>query len=58
MRNLPDLPFEWANNPWMEPGSLPASLAPQGATLNPEMGDDTGDEGAAADDQIIDDDED
>ncbi|MDQ1426623.1 MAG: hypothetical protein QOK39_99, partial [Acidimicrobiaceae bacterium] len=36
MKNLADLPFEWANQPWMEPGSLPAGLAPAGATVNPE----------------------
>jgi hypothetical protein len=36
MAGLPDLPYEWANQPWMEPGSLPANLAPQGATLNPD----------------------
>jgi HK97 family phage portal protein len=36
MSGLPDLPFEWANQPWMEPGSLPAGLAPQGATISPE----------------------
>lgn len=33
---LPDLDFEWADQPWMEPGSLPAGLAPQGATVNPD----------------------
>jgi len=38
--------------------SLPASLAPKGATLNPEMGDDADDEGESADDQDTDDDED
>jgi hypothetical protein len=36
MSRLPDLPFEWADQPWMEPGSLPAGLAPQGATVNPD----------------------
>lgn len=38
MSSLPDLPFEWADQPWMEPGSLPAGLAPQGATVNPDNG--------------------
>ncbi len=37
---------------------LPASLAPKGATLNPETADDADNQGAAADDQDIDDDED
>ncbi|MCU4184016.1 phage portal protein [Acidiferrimicrobium sp. IK] len=36
MVGQPDLEFEWANQPWMEPGSLPAGLAPQGATINPD----------------------
>lgn len=36
MSRLPDLPFEWANQPWMEPGSLPAGLAPKGATIAPD----------------------
>lgn len=39
MAGMPDLDFEWADQPWMEPGSLPAGLAPQGATVNPEGGD-------------------
>jgi HK97 family phage portal protein len=38
MSGLADLDFEWANQPWMEPGSLPAGLAPQGATVNPDSG--------------------
>lgn len=36
MSGLPHLDFEWADQPWMEPGSLPANLAPQGASLNPD----------------------
>jgi HK97 family phage portal protein len=36
MVGLADLEGEWANQPWMGPGSLPAGLAPQGATLNPD----------------------
>lgn len=44
MSKLPDLPFEWADQPWMEPGSLPAGLAPQGATVNPDGADETGDD--------------
>lgn len=40
MARLPDLEFEWADQPWMEPGSLPAGLAPQGATVNPDGGED------------------
>jgi HK97 family phage portal protein len=42
MMRLEDLDFEWANQPWMEPGSLPAGLAPQGATISPDSG--TGEE--------------
>jgi HK97 family phage portal protein len=34
MAGLPDLAFEWADQPWMVPGSLPANLAPQGATVS------------------------
>jgi HK97 family phage portal protein len=37
--------YEWANQPWMEPGSLPAGLAPQGATVNPEGSEGDGDDG-------------
>jgi HK97 family phage portal protein len=36
MAGLPDLDFEWANQPWAVPGSLPMGLAPQGAEINPD----------------------
>lgn len=36
MSGLHDLDYDWANQPWMEPGSLPAGLAPQGAMVSPE----------------------
>jgi HK97 family phage portal protein len=39
MAGLPDLAQDWADQPWMEPGSLPASLAPQGATISPDGAD-------------------
>jgi hypothetical protein len=32
---LEDLEFDWADQPWMEPGSLPASLAPQRGDVEP-----------------------
>ena len=57
MAGLPDLPFEWANQPWMEPGSMPAGLAPQGATVNPEVDPDD-DQALPDDDEVEDDDED
>lgn len=36
MVGLHDLEFDWANVPWMEPGSLPAHLAPAGVTVSPD----------------------
>lgn len=36
MVGLVDLEFDWANQPWMESGSLPANLAPAGVTVSPE----------------------
>jgi HK97 family phage portal protein len=57
MAGLPDLPYEWANQPWMEPGSLPANLAPQGATLNPDEVTDPEDDQPLAGDDEVDDDE-
>jgi HK97 family phage portal protein len=55
MAGLADLPFEWANQPWMEPGSLPAGLAPQGATLNPDdITDPEADQAMPGDDEVED----
>ena len=57
MTGKPALDFEWADQPWMEPGSLPAGLAPQGATVNPDVGDDD-EQILPGDDELPDDDSD
>jgi len=57
MTGKPALDFEWADQPWMEPGSLPAGLAPQGATVNPDVADDD-EQILPGDDELSDDDSD
>ena len=58
MSGKPALDFEWADQPWMEPGSLPANLAPQGATLNPDNVDVEHDDQPVAGDDDSDDNDD
>jgi HK97 family phage portal protein len=58
MAGLPDLDFEWANQPWMEPGSMPANITPAGATVSPDnVVDPEDDQAMPGDDEVEDEDD-